>query len=258
MILAHSHPRLLAVGLVSALLAGCASGNDAVDPEVEPGFEPRRPVPGVDAGPGAEPDPGADADPTATPTFTDLAGNVFQTEIYQLAEQGRILGVTEERFEPALCVTRADFAALLAVAVPLPAGQPCSTSEYSDVAASDERCAVIAAASDAGFLSGYTDGSFRPDEPFVRYHALVALAAGAGLVPEDSAQRGNDPLVTQYLSAMWAEIPTWARYPVAAATEANLNVYDAKGLSVDAAACTRRDEAAGLLWSYLRHVGGAP
>jgi len=112
-------------------------------------------------------------------TFADITNHWAQAFIAALADRGLISGFPDGSFQPDRPLTRAQFAALLVRSVDRPPVR--SPRSFRDVAANHWARAAIQQAWERGLLSGYPDGSFRPDATIVRADVLVALVNGLGL-----------------------------------------------------------------------------
>ncbi|HIK08489.1 MAG TPA: S-layer homology domain-containing protein [Trichormus sp. M33_DOE_039] len=111
-------------------------------------------------------------------TFTDITDVVGQTEIRQLAQLG-VLETTSGQFKPQAPITRGQFVAWLIKTynelhkkqILIPQN---IRSAFPDVASSHPHFNFIQAAYNAGFLAGFDDGNFRPDEILTR-EQMIAL-----------------------------------------------------------------------------------
>lgn len=101
-----------------------------------------------------------------------------------------IFGYPDGTFKPQRDVTRREVAALLSRAFRLPtadAGQ----AGYSDVTQSDWGAQSIADVTKAGYMSGYPDGTFRPNQPITRAE-LAAIAARIKQLTGEGADAFSD------------------------------------------------------------------
>lgn len=150
----------------------------------------------------------------AVGNLSDLQGHWARPYIEALVAQGIISGFEDGSFRPDEPMTRVQFAAVVQKAFSptpqLPAGQ------FSDVPQSFWGYNAIQAAYRAGFLSGYPDGQFRPNDQLTRIQGIVGLAEGLGYTSENT----NVLSVYQDLN----EIPNWALQAVAGATQQQLIV----------------------------------
>jgi hypothetical protein len=121
----------------------------------------------------------------ATPVFDDVdhANSPHGEAISQLAEAGILLGKDDGRFDPAGQLTRAQFASVVARA----AGLGTSTATpFSDVRGGPH-AGAIAAASEAGFIQGFEDGTFRPNAAIKRDQMAALLYRWLEPPPADRA-----------------------------------------------------------------------
>ncbi|NJR61772.1 MAG: hypothetical protein HC769_24845 [Cyanobacteria bacterium CRU_2_1] len=121
-------------------------------------------------------------------------------------------GLWDGSLKPELTVSRAQFAMLLTKALPLPTKR--SSQGFQDVPANHWAAAAIAQADRMGFLSGFPDQTFRPEELLTRLDALVSLVNGLGLT-------GDNPSVLGVYRDR-AQIPSFAIGAIAAATQHRL------------------------------------
>lgn len=129
---------------------------------------------------------------TATATATSACGTVFPdvganhpacAAIEQLAALKVLGGYPDGTFQPDRTVTRAEFAKMLVSALgraPRPAGPLPFGDARGHWAANG---GYLQAAVDLGAISGFPDGSFRPDDPVTRAQVVKIVAAAAGLNP---------------------------------------------------------------------------
>lgn len=108
-------------------------------------------------------------------TFGDIQGHWAQSDIERMANKLIVNGSADGTFDPNRTVTRAEFVAMIVRALGL-AEKP-QLSSYSDVGPNEVWYAgAIGAASAAGLIEGYADGSFRPDARITREQVAVMLA----------------------------------------------------------------------------------
>ncbi len=160
-----------------------------------------------------------EADPDETLSldsrFNDLVGHWSAPFVETLAEKGLVKGFLDGTFKPDRQVTRAEFAALIAAAfVETDATRPGQI--FPDVATDFWAAKAIRQAQMQGFVSGFPDGSFRPNAPMTRVQAVVALVNGLELGD------GRSEALLVYTDR--AQVPSYAIEPVAAATERQLVV----------------------------------
>lgn len=138
--------------------------------------------------------------------------------IAALLKKGIISNVSTKNFQPDAPVTRAELAALISQAFEVNNLAQTKTLSFKDVAPTDAFKSEIEQAISKGFMKGYPEGVFRPEQPVPRYQVLVALATGLNL----KATQKPDELLKNYTDI--DSLPNWAREKIAAATEAGIVV----------------------------------
>ncbi|MFD0680627.1 MULTISPECIES: S-layer homology domain-containing protein [unclassified Paenibacillus] len=111
-------------------------------------------------------------------TFADLNGHWAKSDIDLLASKLVVDGTTATSFAPQSPITRAEFATLLTRALGLNEG---NSTAYSDVSANDWYAGSVSAASKAGLVAGFEDGSFRPSANITREQMAVMVSRAIGL-----------------------------------------------------------------------------
>ena len=176
----------------------------------------------------------------------DIQGHWAQPCIEYLVQANILGGYPDRTFRPEQPLTRAEFAAIAARAFDLPAQRAPRT--FPDVPANHWAAAAIAQVYRAGWLSGFTDGTFGPQQLMPRVQLVVALAAGLGLVPVHPAAT----TVKQVLRDA-EQIPPYGVAGVAAAIEHRLLVnYPDAGQLKPLQAATRADAAAFIYQALAR------
>ncbi|BAZ53116.1 hypothetical protein NIES4103_57880 [Nostoc sp. NIES-4103] len=167
--------------------------------------------------------------------------------IEALASQNIIAGFPDGSFKPNEPVTRAQFATIITKALTPPAKR--SAIEFRDVKSNFWAYAAIQSAYQSQFVSGYPDGSFKPQQQIPRVQALVALANGLGL------SANSESVINFYTDA--AQIPNYAIAPIAAATARQLviNYPTVKQLNPNREAT--RAEVAAFVYQALVNAGRA-
>ncbi len=136
--------------------------------------------------------------------FTDVdSTDANAMLINYLANRGLVKGFSDGTYRPGAGLSRAEAAAMLARAAELPQSE--AGPRFSDVRPGHWAAGVITAATEAGYLGGYSDGTFRPD-------AVLSRAEGLALLLRLSGQ--EDPGVA--LPALADVNPDhWAARPIA-------------------------------------------
>ncbi|MFB9276251.1 S-layer homology domain-containing protein [Cohnella cellulosilytica] len=143
------------------------------------------------------------------PKFSDIGGHWAEGAILEAAGKGLVSGYANGSFQPNAAVSRAEFAIMLMNALGTPA-EEAAEYRFTDAAGIGEWARkAVAQASQAGIVSGYADGSFRPNANVSRAEIAVMLARASRL----SLSEGSP---TSFADDR--DIPAWAK---AAAAELN-------------------------------------
>ncbi|QHW31552.1 S-layer homology domain-containing protein [Paenibacillus rhizovicinus] len=184
-------------------------------------------------------------------SFADLAGNWAQKDVEALASKLIVKGTSATKFEPKRNITRAEFAALVVRALGLEVSG--STSKFKDVASDKWYAATIATAVNAGLITGYEDGTFKPNANITRKEL-------AAIVTRAIKFAGKDVTLTDaQLSAALASFKDaaslgWAKDEVAVAVSEGI-VKGQTATMVVGDANANRAEAATMIARFLGDVG---
>jgi uncharacterized protein YgiM (DUF1202 family) len=125
----------------------------------------------------------------------DIKGNWAAPEIEKALSTGYVKGYPDGSFRPNGGVTRAEFVAMVDSAFQVAAGQ--GKNSFKDVRSKDWFAKDVQSALAAGFVSGYPDGTFRPQQAVNRQEAasmmakLLNLNGGENLNFSDANQIDN-------------------------------------------------------------------
>ncbi|MBD8035746.1 S-layer homology domain-containing protein [Solibacillus sp. A46] len=103
----------------------------------------------------------------STSHANDIKGHQMVNELTYWSNLGVIRPDSKGNYNPNRAVTRGEFASYITRALQLPAS---STYTFKDLKAGNELTLDIQAAAGANILSGYPDGTFRPNEKITRQH----------------------------------------------------------------------------------------
>ncbi|BAB77015.1 S-layer homology domain-containing protein [Anabaena sp. FACHB-709] len=129
-------------------------------------------------------------------TFSDVPSSYWaQPFIQGLAARNIVAGYPDGTFRPKQPVNRDEFAAIIRKAFDQqPIRQIESGAVYKDIPTSHWAVRPIEEAYQQGFMTGYPDGYFRPNQPVSRIEAIVALNRGLNLT---ATQAVTEPTITQ-------------------------------------------------------------
>lgn len=131
--------------------------------------------------------PGAGAPiPTPPSSFRDISRDIYASEIQAAVDQGFIAGFAEDNtFRPQESLTREQLVSMVLEAIDrtpnadLTIPTQVSSNPYGDVPASRWSAPKIEFARQAGIVSGYEDGTFRPTQPVTRAELIAVLRRAA-------------------------------------------------------------------------------
>lgn len=139
---------------------------------------------------------------------SDIAGHWAESVITQWQSKGLIQGYEDGTFKPGNTITRAEFVTLMNNAKGFWSE---GSINFSDVKNGSWFYSAVARAVVAGYVKGYSDGSFKPGNTITRAEAAVMIANAARLsANEAGAYRFTDV----------GSIPAWARGSVGAVVAA--------------------------------------
>ncbi|MBB6672924.1 S-layer homology domain-containing protein [Cohnella nanjingensis] len=153
---------------------------------------------------GQAPDQPTDTDPAFK--LNDIAGHWAEPAILQAASRGIVTGYPDGTFKPNHIVTRAEFTVML-VKLLKPQGSDAALtfSDASKIGAWAK--SAVAQAVLAGYIKGYEDGTFRPDEAITRAEMTVMIKNALQMSADSSEATGF---------ADEKSIPSWAKEAVTA------------------------------------------
>lgn len=185
-------------------------------------------------------------EPTAANRYRDTQGYWGDPYVSELAARSIIGGFPDGTFRPNDNITRAQFAAIAAKALNLPSGG--GGANFVDVPAKHWAVNAIAAASNAGLVGGFPDGTFGPEQNLTRAQALVILAKALRNNPGESPAG-----LAAYADR--AAVPTWAEPSIAKAANARIIVSFPDSTSIRPNALATRGEVAALMYQTLSSNG---
>lgn len=152
---------------------------------------------------------------SSQPLFLDISQHWARPFIQRLQAQGLINGFKDNTFRPDQNLTRAEFATLLQAAFPTSAKR--SYIQFSDVLKDFWAAKAIQTAYESGFISGFPDGRFYPQNSVTRLQVFLALVSGLNLAKGEHLN-----LEDLYTDA--DQIPKYATQSIITATRSQLVV----------------------------------
>src|SRR5665648_195674 len=147
--------------------------------------------------------------PAFATTVSDISGHWAQTTIQSWVDNGLIKGYPDGTFKPDNNITRAEFITLVNRAFEYTNTAPIS---FTDVNQNAWYASAIGVAVEAGYISGYPDGTMKPENPISREEAATIIMRIKNLV-------ANPAAVSVYTDASSI---TWGKGEVGAVTAAKI------------------------------------
>lgn len=122
-----------------------------------------------------------------THPFTDIAEHWGEGAICHLYSLGVVNGYSEKTFNPNEEITRAEFTKILVESLGYNI-YAVQSAAFTDTSTDSWYYAMLSFAHSKGFVSGYSDGSFHPDNSITRAEAIALLVNASG---ESSADTSN-------------------------------------------------------------------
>jgi hypothetical protein len=159
------------------------------------------------------PTPTSTASPSSTPTsqaggLRDLSGHWAQQVIQAMVAREFITGYSDGTFRPDRIITRAEFCTILAKA--LNVSPETGVSGFADITGHWAQGSITAMVK-KGYINGYPDGSFEPDQPIKRSEITSIVVRVTPLPPATGQQTFSD-----------VKPDFWAFAPIEAAAKAKI------------------------------------
>ena len=159
------------------------------------------------------------ANSTKSNSYSDVAaGAWYNHAVSTLSAMGIVKGDSQGKFNPNAPITRAEFAA---IAARFDDKANTTAVDFSDIASHWAKNEISAAANN-GWINGYTDGTFRPNNKITRAEAMTLVNRVLKRLPETAEDLHNDMI-------KWSDnSDTSAWYYLAVQEATNSHYYDIK------------------------------
>ncbi len=187
------------------------------------------------------------------PSFKDLAGHWAEDFIRALASMNLSNGFADGTYQPNKPMTRAEYAELVAAAFNPPAKR--EIPDFGDIAKESATYQAVRIAASGGFVGGFSDRTFRPNQNVQRLQVIVSLVSGLALraAKADNLQKYPDQ---KYRDQNL--IPQSARAAVASATIQNIVVNYPDIQQIQPNQDATRGEVAAMVYQALTAIGRVP
>ncbi|NJR40325.1 MAG: S-layer homology domain-containing protein [Leptolyngbyaceae cyanobacterium CSU_1_4] len=186
----------------------------------------------------------------AATSFPDVPPDYWARPFVEgLAKRGIAVGSPDGTFRPDQFVTRAEYAVLVQKSFDQPETQ--GAIAFTDVPSNFWATPAIDAAVKQGFLKGFPDGGFQPNQEVSRLQVLLSLVNGLGLPRPDQPE----DVVTLFQDR--DQIPEWAVPAAGTAAESNIVVNYPALDQLKPNQPTTRAEVAALIYQALVASGKA-
>ncbi|WP_068455469.1 S-layer homology domain-containing protein [Aedoeadaptatus pacaensis] len=157
--------------------------------------------------------------------YKDIPDDLWSvTAISYMSKLGMVKGYPDGNFMPRAAITRAEFAAMATRFADISAGSKTFTDVSQDHWAYD----VIQKAAEAGWISGYPDGSFKPDQPITRAEVVAITNRMLNRFADEAYVDAHQDKILQFKDMKKG---MWSYYPVVEAT--NGHGYERKANGKD-------------------------
>ena len=162
-------------------------------------------------------------DVPVTVSFTDVPADAWYAEaVNTLASLGVIKGIGNGQFAPNRTITRAEFTVIAMRFANVSADV---TNPFTDIATNDWYYTAVTSAVSYGWITGYSDGSFRPQ-------ATITRAEVVTIVNRMLNRTADRNFVDSNVTAQFDDVPNtyWAYYNIMEATIAHDHSIDNDGV----------------------------
>ncbi|MDM9381366.1 S-layer homology domain-containing protein [Chlorogloeopsis sp. ULAP01] len=182
------------------------------------------------------------------PSFTDIMGHWAEGFIRALVSMNITRGFADGTYKPDKSMTRAQYTALVVAAFNPTPKRP--VPDFTDVPPEFWAYKAIQQAAQGGFVGGFGDGSFHPQQNVQRLQVIVSLVNGLTLPPAhaDTLLNFNDR----------NKIPEYARTAVATATVQRIIVNYPDPKQIEPLREATRAEVAAMVYQALVAIGRSP
>lgn len=194
----------------------------------------------------------------ATAMFSDVSPQHWIYPILQnLGQRQRLKGFPDGSFRPEQRMTRAELATQLAqlnisnslYTSASSSGQPMRSPSYWDIDLQHWAYRPIQWVVENGYMTGYPDGTFRPDQPLTRLQVVISLSQGLGLKFQNSPTQVLQPYEDHQ------QVPDWGVPALVGALEAGLVTGEPESNKLEPNRLATRAEVISMIHAALIYTG---
>ncbi|MHB8156693.1 MAG: S-layer homology domain-containing protein [Desulfocucumaceae bacterium] len=137
---------------------------------------------------------------------SDISGHWAEKQIGEWVSKGLIKGYSDGTFNPDQGITRAEFMTLANKDFGFTG---VSSAGFTDVRPSDWFAGEIARAKAAGYISGYQDGTIRPDNNVTRQEVAAMITKIVKASAGDNLKRVNSRTLQKFPNGAGALLEQW-------------------------------------------------
>ena len=165
-----------------------------------------------------------DQDVDTTVSFTDVAADAWYAEaVNTLATLEIVDGVGDNRFAPERTITRAEFTTMaMRFCQEIPTGE----NIFSDVDQDDWFYDYVVGSIQYGWINGYPDGTFRPNDTITRAEVTTIANRMLGRAADEAYVDGHQDQLRAFPDVTKGY---WAYYDITEATNAHTYTQDSQG-----------------------------
>lgn len=183
--------------------------------------------------------------------YNDINNDFWaQNYISNLSNDGILTGYSDNTFRPNAPVTRAEFATMIIKALEKENTRVTHRYNFRDVSANHWGYQNIQRAQQLGLISGYPNGTFKPNDYITRTQVLAVFSKGVN--SDNLSHVQANQILDQFSDSN--QIQEWAKPAVAGAVMANLQINYPNQSFLTPNANATRAEVAGMLFNMRKYL----
>ncbi len=155
-------------------------------------------------------------------TFSDVENHWARNYVNEMGSRLIIKGIGENNFAPDRDITRAEFVSIVGRALGL--RDSGAANRFSDVKESDWFCGAVSTAYEYGIISGYGDGTFKPEKAITREEAMEMIARAMKIAGMDVNISDTDAVAQLAVFKDKDGVDGWAKKSAAACVKNDIIV----------------------------------